>query len=148
MGIDAVQVADHVDIERALAERATAAPPAATKMLVEYLVLQRPEGVLLPDEAPGRLDIAGRKHAGGKAQVFVDDEAEIVEGGLFLDAERDAFLGLGFDTVGKIEMDDIAGVFQIADVERQFPGRGALAFPAVPIGSARRDSLAPPTEKH
>ena len=40
--------------------------------------------------------------------------------------EGDDFFGLRLDPVGQIEMDDIAGMLEIADIERDFQGPPGL----------------------
>ena len=91
-------------------------------MLVEHLRLQFAEGVLLRDKAPGALHIAGGEHRAGELQIVVDDGAEIVERGHFLGREGDLLAGLGLDAVGEVQLDHVARVLEVRDVERELEG--------------------------
>ncbi len=122
MRIDPVQVADHVDVKRAAPQRPALGLLVALEMLVQHRVLKFAEGILLRDQPLGALEIGGTQHARGQPDIVVDDQAEIVERRLFLDAEFDGFLGLRLDAVRQIEMDDVARMFEIADIERDFQG--------------------------
>ena len=109
-------------------------------------VLHFAERILLRNEALGALDIAGRQHAGREPHVLVDDEAEIIQRGLFLEAECDAFLGLGLDALGKVEVDDIAGMLEIADIERDFERAARSSECQLVSASDRRDRTGLPSD--
>ena len=93
MRIDAVQVADHVDVKRAAPQRP--APLAlVAEMLVQHRVLQFAEGVLLRDQPLCAFDIAGAQHARRQADDCVNDQAKIIKRRLFL--ELNSMLSLAF----------------------------------------------------
>ena len=86
-------------------------------MLVHHLRLQLAEGVLLRDEAPGTLEVARGEHGTRQLQIVVDDLAEIVERGDLVVREGDLFARLGLDAVREVQLDHVARMFEVRDVE-------------------------------
>jgi len=118
-----VQVADHVDVKRAAPQCPAFGLLVALEMLVQHRILKLAEGILLRDQPFGPLEIGGTQHPRGEPYVVMDDQAEIIQGRLFLNAEFDGFLGFRLDPVRQVEMDDVACMLEVADIEGDFQGQ-------------------------
>ena len=115
-----MQVADHVNVKCAAPQRPALGLFVALEMLVQHRVLELAKGILLRNQPFRTLKVSRAQHARGQSDIVMDDQAEIIKGRLLLDAELDGFLGLRLDTVRQIEMNNIAGMLEVADIEGDF----------------------------
>src|SRR4051794_19612873 len=100
-------------------------------MLINNLVLDCPKRDLLLDKTLRPLDIARCKYAGRQPNGILDDHRQVLDSFRLFAGELDTLLLLRLEPVGKVELDNVARMFEIArkqhDVERRLsPGDNSL----------------------
>ncbi len=99
---------------------------AVAELVVDDAVFDGAEHAFLLDQPARAGNIAGAQNSAGKPQAVEDDFDELVECFLLLGRKLHALPDLCLDAVGKAQMDDVAGVLEIADIEHDLERPAAV----------------------